>query len=258
MLNLQELDFTTEKFRQLCSAIADNYTSITIEQYLNSRDDLPERFVLMRHDVDGKATPSLRTAVIEKDFGIRATYYFRAKRNIYVPEIIQQIEGMGHEIGYHYETLSDSKGDYEKAIKMFEEETNRFRSICTLKTISMHGASLSRYDNRDLWKVYDFRDYGIIGEAYLSLGEELNYFTDTGRGWNSKNNLRDFIPGRDQKFFAETTDDLIRLIENGKMQNMYITLHPDRWTSTTFRWVSFWFQDLAFNFAKKILRMTRK
>ncbi|HML26315.1 MAG TPA: hypothetical protein PKC27_06450, partial [Methanomethylovorans sp.] len=100
--------------------------------------------------------------------------------------------------------------------------------------------------------------FGIIGEAYLSLGEELNYFTDTGRGWNSKNNLRDFIPGRTQKFVAETTDDLIRLIETGKMENLYITLHPDRWTSTTFRWALFWVQDLAFNSAKKALRMMRK
>jgi hypothetical protein len=54
MLNIQDLDFTTEKFHQLCSALADNYTSITIEQYLSAKNDLPERFVLMRHDVDGK------------------------------------------------------------------------------------------------------------------------------------------------------------------------------------------------------------
>lgn len=258
MLDFQNLDFTTEKFRQLCSALADNYTTITVEKYLSSGNDLPDRFVLMRHDVDGNAKPSLRTALIEKEFGIHATYYFRAKRNIYVPEIMHEIEEMGHEIGYHYETLSDSNGDYEKAIKMFEEEVHRFRSICTLKTISMHGASLSKYDNRDLWKRYDFKDFGILGEAYLSLGDNLNYFTDTGRGWNSKNNLRDFIPGRKQKFFADTTDDLIKLIESGEMSNLYITLHPDRWTSTPLRWSLFWLKDLGFNSAKKTLRVMRR
>lgn len=258
MLSFKNLDFTTHKFRQLCSVIADNYTSLTMTQYFTAGNDLPERFVLMRHDVDGKAGPSLRTAIIEKEFDIHATYYFRAKKNIYVPEIIQQIEGMGHEIGYHYETLSDANGDYEKAIRMFKEEVERFRGICNLRTISMHGASFSKYDNRDLWKVYDFRDFGIIGEAYLSISENLNYFTDTGRGWNSKNNLRDFIPGRTQKFTAETTDDLIRLIESGELDNLYITLHPDRWTSTPLRWGFFWFQDLAFNLAKKSFRMMRK
>jgi len=256
MSYLDNLDFSLPRFRQICETISRNYPTITVLEYFeNPRSD---KFIIMRHDIDRFPGNALKTASIEHELGIKATYYFRSNKGEFHKNVIKQIEGMGHEIGYHYETLSDSKGDYETAIKMFEEETNRFRSICTLKTISMHGASLSRYDNRDLWKVYDFRDYGIIGEAYLSLGEELNYFTDTGRGWNSKNNLRDFIPGRDQKFFAETTDDLIRLIESGKMQNMYITLHPDRWTSTTFTWVSFWFQDLAFNFAKKILRMTRK
>ena len=34
---------------------------------------------------------------------------------------------LGHEVGYHYEVLSKAKGDYEKAIQMFEQELNEFR-----------------------------------------------------------------------------------------------------------------------------------
>jgi hypothetical protein len=33
----------------------------------------------------------------------------------------------------------------------------------------MHGSVLSKYDNRDL-ESYDYRDFGISAEAYLSLG----------------------------------------------------------------------------------------
>lgn len=170
MLNFHDRDFTLDKFHQLCAAIVDNYTTITMDRYLSAGDQLPERFVLMRHDVDGLAKTALKTARIEEELGIQATYYFRTRNNIFVPEIIQEIEGMGHEVGYHYEVLSTAKGDYEKAIEIFKNDVSKFQNICNLKTICMHGMPLSKYDNRDLWNTYDFRDFGILGEAYLSAG----------------------------------------------------------------------------------------
>lgn len=258
MLNFHNLDFTLDKFHQLCSAIAGNYTTITMERYLSAGNEMPERFVLMRHDVDEWPKTALKTARIEEELGIQATYYFRTRNNVFVPEIIREIEKMGHEVGYHYEVLSTAKGDYEKAIKLFEDDVNMFREICNLKTICMHGKPLSKYDNRDLWDVYDFRDFGILGEAYLSAGQELNYLNDTGRGWNSKNNLRDFIPGKTEQVFANTTDDLIELIENGGVSNFYISTHPDRWTSNIFSWVLFWLQDFTHNLGKKLLMGVRK
>lgn len=257
ILNFHNFDFTLGKFNQLCSAVANDYTAITMGDYLISGNKLPEHFVLMRHDVDGWAKTALRTARIEEKFGIKATYYFRTQNKVFVPEIIQEIEEMGHEVGYHYEVLSKAKGDYEKAIKLFEYEVNEFKKICNLKTICMHGAVLSKYDNRDLWKSYDFRDFGLMGEAYLSVAENLNYFTDTGRGWNSKNNLRDYIPGKTEQISAETTDDLIKLIESCEINNFYISLHPDRWESNIFNWGLFWLYDLVLNSGKKVLKAMR-
>lgn len=257
MLNFHDRDFTHDKFHQLCTAIADNYTTITMDRYVLAGDQLPERFVLMRHDVDGLAKSALKTARIEEELGIQATYYFRIHKKSFVPGIIKEIEDMGHEVGYHYETLSTAKGDYEKAIKTFQNDVSKFQNICNLKTISMHGKPLSKYDNRDLWNTYDFREYGILGEAYLSVGKELNYFTDTGRGWNSKNNLRDFIPGKTERIFADTTNNLIQLIESNDISNFYISTHPDRWTSNALSWGLFWLYDLAINSVKKVLRGMR-
>lgn len=258
MLNIHNLDFTLDKFYNLCSTITENYTTITVGEYVTAGNKYPERFVLMRHDVDGRAETALDTARIEHELGIQATYYFRTRNNVFVPEIIQEIERMGHEVGYHYEVLSTAKGDHEKAIKLFEDDVDKFRSICKLKTICMHGSVLSKYDNRDLWKSYDFRDFGLIGEAYLSAGKNLNYFTDTGRGWNSKNNLRDFIPGNTEQISANTTDELIRLIKRNEISNFYISLHPSRWTSNSIYWGLFWLEDLVFNSGKKVLLVVRK
>jgi len=258
MLNFHNLDFTLDKYRRLCSVVSDKYTSLTMHEYVTAGDKLPEKFVLMRHDVDKQAKNALKTASIEEEYGIKATYYFRTHKNAFVPDIIQEIEKMGHEVGYHYEVLSTAKGDYEKAIKLFEDDVRKFREICNIKTVCMHGAVLSKYDNRDLWKSYNLRDFGIFGEAYLSVGENLNYFTDTGRGWNSKNNLRDFIPGKIEQVFAETTDDLIRLIESCEINNFYISLHPDRWKSNFINWSLFWLYDLALNSGKKVVMAIRQ
>ncbi len=257
MLTYPKLDFTLNKFRQLCCSMEKKYNFITMNEYVTAGDQLPERFILMRHDVDRAAKNALKIASIEEEFGIRATYYFRTSEKTFVPKIIKDIEKMGHEIGYHYETLSKTNGDLGKAIKLFEKDVNKFRRICNLKTICMHGAVLSRHDSRDLWKYYDFRAYGLTGEAYLSAGKNLNYFTDTGRSWNSKNNLRDFIPGKTEQIFAETTDDLIKLIESQEIRNFYISLHPERWKSNIVNWGIYWLQDFVFNSGKKVLTTVR-
>lgn len=258
MLNIQNLDFTLEKYRQLCSVISDKYTFLTMHEYVTAGDKIPEQFVLMRHDIDRKAESALKTARIEEEYGIKATYYFRTHKKAFVPEIMQEIEKMGHEVGYHYEVLSTAKGDYKKAIELFETEVSRFRSVCNLKTICMHGAVLSKHDNRNLWKHYDFKNFGISGEAYLSVGEDINYFNDTGRGWNSKTNLRDFIPGKTERIFAATTDDLIKLIKSKEISNFYISTHPDRWNSNIANWSLFWLYDFVLNSGKKVLMTVRE
>lgn len=256
-MNFENLDFTIHKYRRACEAIVKHYSTITMAEYVEE-SKLPEKFVLMRHDVDRMPRNALKIAEIEQELGIRSTYYFRSNNNVFHPEIIKKIEDMGHEIGYHYEVLSEAKGNYEKAIKLFEYHLDKFTKICDVKTICMHGRPLSKYDNRDLWKVHDFRDFGIVGEAYLSAGKDLNYFSDTGRNWNSKNNLRDFIPGKKEYIAVDTTDDLIELIENDEIDNFYILTHPERWSANIPEWGLYYSVDFSFNFGKKVLMMVRK
>ena len=55
-----------------------------------------------------------------------------------------KIPDLGHEVGYHYEVLSKANGNYERAIKLFEQELSKFRKIVDVKTICMHGSPLSR------------------------------------------------------------------------------------------------------------------
>ena len=257
MFNLKELDFSIPEFWELSSSLIRNYKPVTMTEYV-SLERLPKKFAVIRHDVDRMPSHSLETAKIESELGIKATYYFRATKNVFIPKIIKEIADLDHEIGYHYEVLSDANGDYSKAIKLFENYLSEFRKICDITTISMHGRPLSKFDNRDLWKVHDFHKFGILGEAYLSAGKELNYFSDTGRSWGTKNSLRDFIPGKTGNCSVNTTSELIDLVESNKLNNIYILSHPERWSSSMFDWRLYFGMDFAVNFVKKGLMAVKK
>ena len=72
-------------------------------------------------------------------------------------------------------------------------------TLSHVKTICMHGSPLSKWDNRDLWKKYDYRDFGIIAEPYFDVDfDEVFYLTDTGRRWDGdKVSVRDKVKGTD-------------------------------------------------------------
>jgi hypothetical protein len=148
--------------------------------------------------------------------------------------------------------LSKAKGDYQKAIHIFKQELSVMREVSDIKTICMHGNPLSKYNDRELWKTYDFLTYGIVGEAFISIHNIL-YFTDTGRSWDMQNNIRDkcghcgHVPG------LKKTDDLIDYIKIKSPLCIYLSNHPERWASTSIDYYAGCFQDFAINCGKSVL-----
>jgi len=130
----------------------------------------------LRHDVDARKFNSLRAAQIEAEMGIVGTFNFRIVTQSFDPDVIKQIADLGHEIGYHYEDFSIAKGDYDQAIKSFEQNLAKLRHIVPVETICMHGSPLSKYDNRKLWEIYNYRRFGLIGEPYFDL-DFSKYYT---------------------------------------------------------------------------------
>lgn len=254
----QSLDFTLEKYQELCQVLREKYRICTVFEYLSEK---PEgKIAIVRHDVDRKINNSLHMAEHEHALGIRSSYYFRYPFT-FKPDIITKIKNLGHEIGYHYEVLSKTKGDYSKAIVLFESELAEFRKLFPVTTICMHGSPFSKYDNRDLWNRYDYHRYEIIGEAFLSFEQKntgLRYLTDTGRTWSGKESLRDVIrvpSENDNLVCLDSTDDLIEWIAGGGGKKLYLTVHPERWSANKGEWLMWSFLDFGMNIGKKILRL---
>lgn len=250
-------DFTITKYKELCLALLNcGYAPLMAHSYLRIGKGNTGKLVILRHDVDRKPFNALKMAELENELEIQSTYYFRYPCT-FKPDTMEKIRGLGHEVGYHYEVLSKAKGNYEKAINLFEYELSEFRKIVDVKTICMHGSPLSKYDNRDLWKRYDFREFKIVGEAYLSI-RDVNYFSDTGRSWNWNNKMRDFMPDKKEEIVVETTDDLMELAKENRVDKFYILVHPERWALNGIEWGFNYIKDFAFNVGKKGLSVYRR
>jgi len=250
-------DFTLKIYKELLTTIFDfGYIITPLENYL-SDNNLGDKLMLFRHDVDRNPFNALNMAKLENELGIKASYYFRIVKESYDENIIKEVVKLGHEIGYHYEDLSLTKGNLEKAIKSFEENLNKFRQFYPVKTICMHGSPLSKWDNLLLWEKYDYREFGIIGEPYFDINfNKVLYLTDTGRRWNGA-----FVSIRDKvntqfKYNFTTTDEMISALKKLELSNqIMINIHPQRWNDDIWPWM----KELVWQNAKNVVKfMFRK
>lgn len=251
------MDFTLKAYEGILQAIkAVDLPVYTVEKWLRSPG---MRGVIMRHDVDRLPGNALEMAKLEAKYNINSTYYFRIGKHTFKPKIIRAIAEMGHEIGYHYEDLSLADGNFEEGYRLFKFHLEALRKYAVVETIAMHGRPLSKYDNRDLWKRFDYQEEGIIGEAFLSIDySDIYYFTDTGRSWAETSvNLRDkvFVA---QTMNLDTSKELSAFIKSNFQAKISIVAHPERWNSNWMKWMGYFGFDLMINLIKRSLLLIRK
>jgi len=253
-------DFTLKKYTDLLrSFLKAGYRFATFETYCKGISDVS--FVILRHDVDLKAENSLATAKIEASLGIHASYYFRVVEQSNKPEIIREIAALGHEIGYHYEDMTLCEGNAERAIVHFKKQLDYFRQFYPVTTVCMHGSPRSKFDGRDIWKYYNYHDFGIIGEPYFDVDfSNVFYLTDTGRRWDGFNvSLRDKIPVYQDEWISKglvyhSTDDVLGAIGNHTLpKRLMLTTHPQRWTDHPVAWLKEYVVQSAKNVVKGIM-----
>lgn len=232
-------DFTVSKYIQLLNSLVES--GFSFQPYNDFLKGAKSRTILLRHDVDLLPHNSLRFAQIQHELGIQGTYYFRAVPESWDEAIIKEIHDLGHEVGYHYENLTTCIGNMEAAIKDFEINLEKLRKLVPVSTICMHGSPRSPYDSKDLWKKYNYRDYGIIGEPYFDVDfSDVLYLTDTGRRWDGdKVSVRDrVISNKLQVTSYRRTNDIIQAVKNNALPDkVMFTFHPQRWTDEPLPWM---------------------
>jgi hypothetical protein len=259
------MDFTVKTYRKLLNALIDqSYTFQTFHQFLEKP---AERVIILRHDVDAMPGNSLRFAEIQHEQKVQGTYYFRIIPSSFDEAIIRKIAALGHEIGYHYETMDTCKGDVSKAYIEFTGNLEIFRKITAVHTISMHGSPLSRFDNRTIWKEYDYKKLGLTGEPYFDMDfNDVFYVTDTGRRWDGHlYNVRDKAtkenPVTNEDFLKlhfHSTSDIIETIRKGQFPvRAMINFHPQRWNDSLILWSKELIMQNAKNVVKRYFLVNR-
>lgn len=239
------MDFTLTKYGELLKALQ-GYGNINL-----------------RHDVDLNPQNSLKTAQLEVTLGWQSTYYFRSAPESWDEAIIRQIAALGHEIGYHYESLTTCNGDIDAAWEDFKYNLARLETVVgkSVTRICMHGSPKSKWDSRDIWKKYDYRSVGVEYEPYLDTDfSKTFYLTDTGRRWDGfKVSVRDRVPEYQDEWervglVFHSTDDVIRAIHDGFLpHSVMITTHPQRWNDSFVPWLKELLLQNAKNLVKRLM-----
>ena len=244
------MDFTLNIYKILLNSLQTRgFSFITFGDFcrlssLKEATDSFSRLVILRHDVDLLPKNSLATARIEASLDIKGSYYFRAVPQSWDEDIIREIAALGHEVGYHYESLTTCNGDIGKAYEDFTANLEKLRRIVAVETICMHGSPRSPWDSKDLWQHYDYRSLGIIGEPYFDIDfNDFFYLTDTGRRWDGYNvSLRDKIPVHQERWISQglvfrSTKDIIKAANEGRLPDkIMMTFHPQRWNDAFVPW----------------------
>lgn len=259
------LDFSLAMYRSLCDGIRQSGREVLTVRDLVTRAELAAdgRCMILRHDVDRGPRHAEAMGELERDLGLRSSYYFRTTRSAWDERVMRKIVAMGHEVGLHYECLDKAKGDVAKAAEIFRHDLARARAVCPIATVAMHGNPSTPWDNRDLWRELTLSDFGLLGEAYLSVdfGTVL-YYGDSGRTWaDTMFNVKDVVPDGvclplDQRP-ARRTAELMEIIRTDR-RNVYLLVHPNRWPATVAGWVVSWGTDQAFNWAKLAFKAWRR
>jgi hypothetical protein len=252
------LDFTLEKYESIArAALNAGYKILPVSDWA----DMPESQrlgIMMRHDVDRHPENALAMARLEHRLGVRSTYYFRILPCAFVPSIIKEIAGLGHEIGYHYEDWHLAKRDPAQAITLFKTHLARLRELAPVRSIAMHGSPLSRENNMNIWNHHSYADCGV-NDAILSFDYSgYVFFTDSGRTFGpSSANLRDYLGDAQTVPDVSASDELAAWLSRRPAERVQINVHPERWNSPGPAWARQWAVDMAANAAKRGLKMLR-
>jgi len=233
------MEFTVKKYTALLDQLKESgYSFRTFAGFI---EQPAKKTIVLRHDVDKCPLNSLQFARIQNERGIRGSYYFRVVPEGFDEDIIKKIYALGHEIGYHYETMDTSRGDKEKAYEEFCRNLELLRKIVPVQTICMHGSPVSKFDNRAIWDTYNYKQLGITAEPYFDIDfNRVFYLTDTGRRFDGdKVSIRDkpsqLITAAWPSYHS-LNDIITALRENSFPDVVMITLHPQRWTDNLYCW----------------------
>jgi hypothetical protein len=241
---MRDVDFTYAAYEELLDTCLDGrFDCFTVREYIqrleSTSHSLPDRFLILCHDIDRKPRNALAIARIEAEYEVQSTYYTRTIEKTFQPDIVERIDSLGHEVGYHYEDVDRTGGDLNAASQSFAENLSMLRQHVTVDTVCPHRNPLTAHDNRALWRNITFEANDLLGDAIHSIDADVAYFSDAGRTWRHEDHT---VPEHATDIEAHTTFELMDLLATERIERACLHSHPNRWAGS--------YPELIFEHAK--------
>jgi hypothetical protein len=201
-------DFTEDGYRAALDSAAAHWT---FEGFGAERD---RPHVLWRHDIDVSPHRALRLAQIERERGLKATYFFHLHSHFYnaldasVRDIAQRISGLGHDLGLHFDaSFYGELADVAALERHIGFEADIIAQIAGVRpvAVSFHNPTaeqLARFDQ--------LRLSGLVNAYGAPLRQQYRYVSDSNGYWRH-HRLHDVLAARADP-------------------RLHVLTHPEWWT----------------------------
>ncbi len=188
------MEYTYAAYRNMMKSLKNNgYTPI---RFCDVSDEI-DYPAIIRHDVDMDLQEAVKLAGIEKNEGIRSTYFVMLSSEYYNLltgrnlKSAREILRLGHEIGLHFDiTAYDAELTINKLGGVLKKEISLLESILDIKvkSISWHipredllGMHLDFLDEMGIWNAYDpyfYSGYKYVSDSMMRWREPLEAYIE--------------------------------------------------------------------------------
>lgn len=222
-------DFTYRAFEAFCQAAAGKPV-FTVDNWL-ARIPPPTPAVLLRFDIDYREPHALQLARVAARWGLHGSFYFRHHRDGFALDTMRAVACLGHEVGYHFETLDLCRGDFEQAEALFISHIADLRAAgFEIRTAAAHGAlptAPTYQNNLDLLarKPELLEQVGLLGETTLSIDfGHVVYISDALWRWRQYDH---YSPGS-RHSHPTCLREIVTALEQAD-RALYLNFHPHQW-----------------------------
>ncbi|SOC38417.1 polysaccharide deacetylase family protein [Ureibacillus acetophenoni] len=173
--------------------------------------DEVEKSVILRHDIDLSLDKAVEIAKVEKELGVKSTYFILLTTNFYnifskeSYNKIMQIKNLGHVIGLHFDEKRYAITTIDEMENYILEELKILRQLLNeeVNVISMHRPSKLILEN-------DIQIKDVINSYSKKYFKEMKYVSDSRMNWR---------------------ENVIEIIQSNQYKKLHILTHPF-WYST--------------------------
>lgn len=205
--------FTYDWYKDFLRGLGETYRLTTLREGKSIVDKSDEPLLILRHDIDVDLEAAVRMASLEKELGIRSTYFFMVTCPLYNvfssrgAEQVRQILAAGHHFGLHFDCAAyqdispDNLNDYVERERHLLEH---FFGEGAVEAVSFHRPRSAPFEVRQV-------ELERLPHSYESVFEEkFQYFADSKGNW-----------ARGNPFESRETLD---------RRSLHLCVHPIWWT----------------------------